>query len=227
MLTLIIPCYNEKNNLDEIINKCEKLIKTEVIKIILVNNGSTDGSNLILDKIKNQKIYIHHIKKNDGYGNGIMEGIKLANTQFIGWTHADLQTNLEDILQIIKSLNNQEDLFIKGLRKKRNFTSNILTFFMSVTETVIFQKFLWDINAQPTIFSKQLLEEISNPPKNFMLDLYFYVKAKKLNFEIKRFNVFFYKRKFGKSNWDYNFKNKIKTIIGAIVYSINLRINND
>jgi polyisoprenyl-phosphate glycosyltransferase len=227
MLTLIIPCYNEKDNLYEIIDKCEKLVNTKLIKIILVNNGSTDGSSQILNTIKNDKIYIHHIKKNIGYGNGIMEGLKQTDTQFIGWTHADLQTNLEDVIQVIQILENQKNLFIKGLRKKRNLSSNILTLCMSIIETLIFQKFLWDINAQPTIFSRQLLQEISNPPKNFMLDLYFYVKAKKLKFEIRRFNVFFYKRKFGISNWDYNFSNRVKTIVNAIIYSIHLRIKND
>ena len=45
---------------------------------------------------------------------------------------------------------------------------------MSILETLIFNKILWDINAQPNIFHKSLLNKIENPPDNFLFDLYVY-----------------------------------------------------
>ena len=223
-LTLVVPCYNEKDNLNKIIRKCQIITSNHPIKFILVDNGSTDGSHEIFNKLNNDKIKIHFVKKNVGYGHGILEGLKLSKSQFVGWTHADLQTDIEDVILSLKFIKKDENIFIKGLRKGRGFSDNVLTFLMSVLETIIFQTFLWDINSQPTIFNKKLLVLSSNPPHNFMLDLFFYVNAKKFKFKIKRFNVNFYKRQFGQSKWNYNFKNKFITIVQAIIYSINLRI---
>ena len=40
------------------------------------------------------------MKENQGYGGGIAEGLKIAKGEFIGWTHADLQTPLNDFLKL-------------------------------------------------------------------------------------------------------------------------------
>lgn len=225
-LTIIIPCYNEEKNLPEIIEKCGS-ISSDQLKFILVNNGSKDKTYEIFSKVRNTNILIMNIEKNIGYGNGIIQGLKLAQSEFVGWTHADLQTDLKDVIKAMSFIKNKENLFIKGKRKNRNFKSNLLTFCMSIFETLIFQRLLYDINAQPTIFNRNLLKYIDNPPNDFMLDLYFYIKAIENNFKIQKFDVFFYKRKHGLSNWDFNFKNKIKTIFNAIVYSLKLRKNFD
>ena len=55
-LTLVVPCYNEKDNLNKIIRKCEIITSNHPIKFILVDNGSTDGSQEIFNKLNNDKI---------------------------------------------------------------------------------------------------------------------------------------------------------------------------
>ena len=53
MISLIIPCYNEEENLDKLLNKLDFLLKEfddEKIEIIIVNNGSNDNSHEILKK---------------------------------------------------------------------------------------------------------------------------------------------------------------------------------
>ena len=77
-LSIIIPCYNESENLEKLI----EIIKTELnklsyeIEVILINNGSTDDTQEKLDKIlkNNQLIKYFKIDKNIGYGDGILLG---------------------------------------------------------------------------------------------------------------------------------------------------------
>ena len=75
--SLIIPCYNESKNIpllfDEISN-CQKKINFEVI---IVNNGSTDKSKIVIDenKYKLNNLNIININNNIGFGNGIKRGI--------------------------------------------------------------------------------------------------------------------------------------------------------
>ena len=65
-LSIIIPSYNEKNNLKFLINKSNKLIsKNKTLEIILVDNGSTDGSKNFLQFLKppSTRLKIIRVKK--------------------------------------------------------------------------------------------------------------------------------------------------------------------
>ena len=50
-MSIVIPCYNEEKNIPLILEKFRKIIKTEEIDIILVNNGSTDNSAEVLKEL--------------------------------------------------------------------------------------------------------------------------------------------------------------------------------
>ena len=122
------------------------------------------------------------LDKNDGYGGGILAGLRVAKGEIIGWTHADLQTNPTDALKALEFFENStESIFVKGRRHGRPFLDIFFTICMSFFESLLLRKKMWDINAQPTIFPKNFFNEWSNPPKDFSLDLYAYYLAKKRN----------------------------------------------
>ena len=97
-LSLVIPCYNEIDSIEELINLCKKIINSYT-EIIIVDNGSRDGSYKKLKNLKLPKnIKIKRVRKNIGYGNGILKGLKVCRGEIISWTHADLQTDPNDII---------------------------------------------------------------------------------------------------------------------------------
>jgi glycosyltransferase involved in cell wall biosynthesis len=50
-LSIIVPCYNESKNIPLILEKFASVIKRDDVEVILVNNGSTDGSQMVLDEL--------------------------------------------------------------------------------------------------------------------------------------------------------------------------------
>ena len=82
---------------------------------------------------------------------------------------------------------------------------------------------MFDINAQPTMFSKQFYESWDNPPHDFSLDLYAYFKSKRAGLVIIRFPVFFTPRLYGHSKWNLNISSKMKFIARTMKYSFQLR----
>lgn len=226
MLSLVIPCFNEGENIPILINKLKKVFKDNKHEVIIVNNGSTDQTkNLIEDLIpNNSNIRVVHILENIGYGNGIIKGLEIAKGEVLGWTHADLQTNPVDALKGLKHFENKEKkIFVKGLRTGRSLQDKSFTFFMSLFELFILGKYMRDINAQPTLFSRSLLENWKNPPLDFSLDLYAYYFALKNNYRISRFRVKFPERIYGISKWNYSLTSKIKFIKRTIKFSMELR----
>ena len=186
MLTIIIPCFNEEKNLNKLLEKIKTIFqKYNFIKVILVDNGSSDNTKVIIKKnslYSNNNFNLVVVKKNIGYGNGILKGIDFCNTEYISWTHADLQTDLEDVPRSFIKFKNiiiKGNVMIKGRRKNRNFIDGFFTFFMSVIASIFTFSILKDVNAQPKIFPRNFIANFENPPHDFMLDLYLLIIASK------------------------------------------------
>lgn len=230
-LSIVIPCFNEDKNIFFLFEKIERLLaNNNSIEIIIVDNGSIDYTHqkIINSKLfKEKKIKFLKIKKNIGYGHGIMTGVNVARGNYIGWCHADLQTEPIDVLNAYtKNLNTIENelCVIKGLRKNRNFFDSMFTFGMSLFASIIFLKKINDINAQPKIFPKTFLNYLKEYPKDFSLDLYFLVMAKINNYKIINYNVIMKKRLYGQAKGGGTLKGKINLIKRTLIYIIKLRI---
>lgn len=101
-LSIIIPIYNEHAALQINLSAWIDLVETRGWSMILVNDGSTDGTKGYLeDLISDQKIKIMHHKVNRGYGGALKTGIKSANTEFCVTVDADGQHKLDSIDSLI------------------------------------------------------------------------------------------------------------------------------
>jgi hypothetical protein len=94
---------------------------------------------------------------------------------------------------------------------------------MSFFETIYFRAPLWDINAQPNLFHKTLLNLWNAPPHDFSLDLFALWSAQRNSFTICRFPVAFPPRINGISSWNTGLASKWKFIKRTIAFSRQLK----
>jgi glycosyltransferase involved in cell wall biosynthesis len=228
-LSIIVPCYNEAKNIPLILEKFARVIKRSDIEILFVNNGSKDASQEVFDQLISKYSFakVLKIEVNQGYGFGIISGLSEAKGEYIGYMHADMQTDPVDsikALEIIERQTNPENCFVKGDRKGRSLLDQFFTIGMSLFETIYLNTRLWDINAQPNIFHRSFFESIKdNCPKDFSLDLYFLYMAKKIKLNIIRFDVIFPDRIYGSSNWNTGLASKWKFIKRTVQFSMKLK----
>lgn len=227
-LSIIVPCYNEEKNIPLILGKFNEVIKSGDIEVVLVNNGSTDNSEAVFNRLLPDYSFARVVKVavNQGYGFGITSGLRDAKGEFIGYTHADMQTDPADVLKALEIIEKQPDAkncYVKGDRKGRAFFDQFFTMGMSLFETVYLGTKLWDINAQPNIFHRSFFEGLENIPKDFSLDLYLLYIAKKKGLKVIRFNVVFPPRIHGESSWNTGFASKKKFIKRTIEFSTKLK----
>jgi len=227
-LSIVVPCYNESKNIPLILEKFAGVIRRDDIEVILVNNGSTDNSQIILNELLPKYPFARLLKVNinQGYGFGISSGLKEAKGEFIGYTHADMQTDPADVLRgldIIIKQKTPEKIYVKGVRKGRAFLDQFFTSGMSIFESIYLGTKLWDINAQPNLFHRSFFESMDNIPKDFSLDLYLLYIAKKRNLELIRFDVVFPPRIHGESSWNNGLASKWKFIKRTVSFSRKLR----
>jgi polyisoprenyl-phosphate glycosyltransferase len=228
LLSIIVPCYNEEKNIPLILEKFKTVVNRPDIEVVLVDNGSKDGSAKTLQQLLPNYPFARSVKVeiNQGYGFGILTGLKAAKGNFIGWTHADMQTDPGDVIKafnIIAAEGYPPTMYVKGERQGRSIFDNIFTYGMSFYESIYLGQKLWDINAQPNIFHKSFFAKWDNPPHDFSLDLYALYMAQKLKLRVERFPVIFPRRVHGASSWNTGFAAKWKFIKRTVEFSGKLK----
>jgi glycosyltransferase involved in cell wall biosynthesis len=227
-LSLVIPCYNEAANLPLLVPRCREVAQATGGEVILVDNGSKDATPSVLEALLagQEGVRSVRVEVNQGYGFGILSGLRAAQGDVLAWTHADMQTDPMDVargLEFFTSAADPKNLFVKGRRYGRPPGDVFFTMGMSVFETALLNTRLWDINAQPTMFSRAFFETWAQPPHDFSLDLYAYWKARHDGLTVSRFPVRFGARAHGVSSWNVNWAAKRKFIERTVSYSLQLR----
>jgi len=228
-LSLVIPCYNEAANLPLLVGRCAEAFTDPANEVILVDNGSTDRSPEVLrDLLAGQTIIRSvRVERNQGYGFGILSGLGQAKGQILAWTHADMQTDPADALAglALFSQDPAQKLFVKGRRTGRPIGDVAFTVGMSMFESILFGRRLWDINAQPTMFPRALFDSWTDAPADFSLDLFAYHQALQQGYRVARIPVRFGERAHGHSHWNVNWRAKAKFVKRTFDYSLKLRFN--
>lgn len=230
--SIIIPCYNEEQSVPKLISELLKLnVLPEDIEIIFVENGSHDQTEKILKQQIENISWMHIVKVsvNKGYGYGIKQGLKTAKGEYLGWIHADLQFSPQEIevaFNMLKHMDFPENVFLKGKRTNRPFIDRIFTLGMSFYETLLLKCPLFDINAQPCIFSRSLyMKWTEMAPDDFSLDLYAYYISKKLNAKIIRWKVRQSWRETGNSSWNTGMRARWNLIKRTLHFSKQMKAN--
>ena len=233
LVSIILPCYNESLSLTTLHKKALFLTKNYDIEFIFLDNGSLDDSWEIMSSLKkNEKIRFIRLQNNKGYGFGIKHALGFCNGKYIGWTHADLQTDLFDLIKVFDFLNNVNKINLnsnkfafKGIRFARGFVDNFISNGMSLFAMILFtsNKF-YEINAQPSIYDKELKNYLMLAPDDYSFDIGAFVIAHSKKYKFIRFPVLFPKRLYGTSHWNLNIYAKLKFILNTMKYLFKLRI---
>ena len=94
--SLIIPCFNEANNVLSNKKKIIQFAKEQNCEIIFINNGSKDNTEIVLKSIceNNDNFILISFENNIGYGGAVLAGVKNSTNKIISWIHGDFQVDL-------------------------------------------------------------------------------------------------------------------------------------
>lgn len=227
-LSVVVPCYNERENIPLVLEGFNGAVGKRDAEVILVDNGSSDGTAELLAELLPRYPFARSVRveENQGYGYGILQGLRAARGDFIGWTHADMQTDPADVMRAYRILAKRgwdPNVYVKGSRRGRGALDEFFTIGMGVFETAYLGQRLVDVNAQPNVFSRAFFEGWESPPHDFALDLYALYMAKRGGLEVVRFPVSFPPRAHGESHWNTGLAGKWKFIRRTLEFSRRLK----
>jgi glycosyltransferase involved in cell wall biosynthesis len=222
-LSVVLPCYNEALGLPSLAARYAETGHGVPFELILVDNGSADDTPRVMADLVAQYPFARTVRvvKNQGYGNGILTGLRAARGEAVCWSHADLQTDPADVFRawdLYRQASQPQRMLVKGRRSGRRLTDRVITWGMQTTATLLLRTPMYEINAQPKLFHRDLLRALVDAPLDWSLDVYALYAAKRCGWRVVTFPVAFPPRQHGTSNWASSWKSKYRTIARSIKY---------
>ena len=117
-LTVIIPAFNEVQSLGQFLPELLEYCRGRQWHLIIVNDGSTDGTKELLEKVSlGEFVRILHHKLNKGYGAAIKTGLVACHTEYAVTIDADGQHSLADIDKLYGLIIARDADMVAGSRK--------------------------------------------------------------------------------------------------------------
>jgi glycosyltransferase involved in cell wall biosynthesis len=188
----VIPVFNEKQTIEEIIQRVKAV--NIVNEIVIVDDGSTDGTRLILEQYKNDpivKVFLH--EKNLGKGAAVRTGILSARGEVLIIQDADLEYDPRDYPALMKPI--QEGIaevvygsrFLGGARRPILYWNMVANKILTFITNILYNNILSDMETGYKVFYKRVVEDIPLHAHGFEFEPEF--TAKILKRKIRIFEV--------------------------------------
>ena len=222
-ITIIIPAFNEKNNITKIIKKVNSDLNFEK-QIIVIDDCSTDGTAEIIKNLKNIDKAIFH-KKNLGKGAAIKSSLSYIKGDIIAIQDADLEYDPIDLNMLINKLITGDTKVVYGsrvLHKKRYnqsvFISNFRTFaslLLTFVSNLLNNQNLTDAHTCYKVFKKEIFLRLNLQENDFAFCPEVTTKISLMNEKIKEIPISYHGRsiKDGKKIRFYDAIRALRTIL--------------
>ena len=181
-LSVIVPCFNEEDNMDRIVSEILALFKHNGIEgeIVLIDDGSHDKTKVKIEGLSNRfenVIGISH-SRNLGIVETWYSGLKNSSGRYVVTIDADLQYSPQDILLLYKKIIEGGYDLVQGWRREsldthlfRKFLSRILSFMLNI----LFFTWISDIKSGFVIYKRETFLSVLKHRNRYKLFQHFFI----------------------------------------------------
>lgn len=201
-ISLIIPVLNEEKTLATIIDKCSS--QSVVKQLVLVNDGSTDNTWNILDKIikKNSKLLItvlHH-ERNMGKGAAIKTGLTRVLGKYVMVQDADLEYSPDEIKYLFNEAEKIKNGIVFGTRshhkKKGYLLAQLGNWYLNIMFNLLFGYNLTDSYTCYKLIPRMIWQKMNLQSNGFEIDSELIAKLGIRGYKIKEIPITYFPRKY-------------------------------
>ncbi len=228
-LSLAVPLYNEEANVERVAGGlCEAFQAAGIdYELLLVDNGSVDGTGARIDALAAARPRIRplHLRRNGGYGGGILAGLRAARGRAVGYTWGDDQVRPADHVKVYRALADGDAGLAKACRVERHDGAS-----RRVVTRVYNRVFPWlfgvpcrDINGCPKIMRREVFEALDARSTDWFIDAEIMIKAHRAGHRFVEVPVVFHAREHGASN--VNWRTVLEFVRNMLHYRLTGRVS--
>lgn len=200
-LSIIIPVYNEKSTVQEVL---DSVSRTKVLgwdkEIIIIDDGSTDGTQEILKKWV-KKVEVIFKKKNEGKGSAVTIGITKATGDIILIQDADLEYSPSDYPVLLAPFENDRVHVVYGSRFLGGHLSTMFMYalgnkFVTLVTNILYNTNITDMETGYKVFDAAVLKGIRIKAKRFDFEPEITAKVLRSGYQIYEVPISYFGRKF-------------------------------
>jgi len=202
-ISIIIPCFNEVLTIEKVISNVKNYVKSYDYEIIIVDDGSTDGTREKLNNLDKTNIKVCLNEKNFGKGYSVRRGIELSSKEIVLVQDADLEYDPSDYEKLLKPIikNGADVVFgsrFVGSSEKRvlYFWHRLGNLFLTVLSNMCSNLNLTDMENGYKVFKKESIKDINLKENRFGFEPEITAKIAKKNLKIYEVGVKYYGRKY-------------------------------
>lgn len=205
-LSLVIPLYNEEENVEAVARGLLGALRSAGLpfELLLVDNGSSDGTAGLIDRLAadNPEVRKVTVAVNQGYGWGVLQGLRAAQGDVLGYMAGDGQTDPEDVVRVYRLLVQQGLPLAKARRVRRHdgLVRLLITLLANLLFRVLFRLRTSDVNGTPKLMTRPLYESLALRSKDWFVDAELMIKCARRGVPFGEVPATFGARERGRSN---------------------------
>lgn len=204
-LSILMPVYNEKNTILKIIDEVKKAkLKGLAKEIIIVDDFSTDGTRVILNRIKDSSVKIYYHSRNQGKGAAIRTAISNSTGDILLVQDADLEYSPKEYKKLLKPImeNNADVVYgsrLESIRRnlkkmyKLHYIGNL---FLTLMTNMLYHTKISDMETGFKVFRREVIKNINLKSRRFDFEPEITSKILKRGYKIHEVPIDFIGRKF-------------------------------
>ncbi len=202
-LSVVIPCYNEIVTIKDIVMRV--LDEQIVDEIIIVDDGSTDGSRDVLKQLEakgHSRVSVHYHERNRGKGAALVTAFEQATSEVIIIQDADFEYDPREYGRLLKPI--QEGVatvvygsrFLGGPRKAMNFWNMVANKGLTLLTNILFNAILSDMETCYKCFRREIVQGMSINARGFEFEPEFTAKVLRQGIRIVEVPISYYGREY-------------------------------
>ena len=227
-LSVFFPCYNDKGTIDKLVYDVKEVAQklTQDFEIIVIDDGSTDGSRDLLLELEPQvselRLVFH--EKNRGYGGVLKTGIKTATKDLVFYTDGDAQYDVKELPLLWEKMTPEVDV-VNGYKLQRNDAIHriIIGQVYQAAMRFAFQLPIKDPDCDFRLIRRKVFDKVQLERNTGTVTVELVKKIDLAGFKFVEVGVHHYDRVYGTSQF-FGFKRVVETLWQMIFLWIELMI---
>jgi glycosyltransferase involved in cell wall biosynthesis len=200
-ITVFFPCYNEQANVAKVANKAIEVLAglQADYEIIIVNDGSSDGTGRVADQIAadHPRVRVIHHPRNLGYGAALQSGFRAAAKDLVFFTDGDAQFDLAELPPWLPLMKEYDIVCGYRMNRQDNFVRRINGWLWTKMTGRLFALNLRDIDCAFKLFRRAIFDGLKMESTGALINTEILARAARKGYRMTQRGVHHYPRTAG------------------------------